>query len=132
MRAYARYVPRIGRKPAPMLADYAAQIAAGEVFVACGDDDALKGFVVFYPQGDTMMLENVAVRPEAAGAGIGRALIAFCEEAARQAGLDAVILYTNEKMTENIALYPRLGYREAERRSEDGFNRVFFRKDLDR
>jgi hypothetical protein len=30
-QAYARYVPAIGRKPAPMVADFLAQIAAGMV-----------------------------------------------------------------------------------------------------
>ena len=33
-------------------------------------------------------------------------------------------------MTENLELYPRLGYREVDRREEDGFSRVFFRKRL--
>jgi hypothetical protein len=28
-KAYVRYVPLIGRKPAPMLADYASRIARG-------------------------------------------------------------------------------------------------------
>jgi len=44
------------------------------------------------------------------------------------AGVDVVELYTNEIMTENIAIYTRLGYDEIERKHEDGFNRVFFRK----
>ena len=33
-------------------------------------------------------------------------------------------------MTENIAYYPALGYAEIGRWEEDGFNRVFYRKDL--
>jgi hypothetical protein len=33
-------------------------------------------------------------------------------------------------MVENLALYPRLGYREDGRRVEDGFDRVFFSKRL--
>ena len=33
-------------------------------------------------------------------------------------------------MVENIAWYPRLGYRETERRAESGFARVFFEKRL--
>ena len=37
---------------------------------------------------------------------------------------------TNEKMTENLTLYPRLGYCEVARRTEDGFNRVYFQKTL--
>ena len=39
-------------------------------------------------------------------------------------------LYTNARMTENLSLYPHLGYVEVERREEDGFDRVFFEKGL--
>lgn len=124
-RAYARYVPLIGRKPAPMTADFAGQIAARQVHVALAEAERL-GFIVFYPQGDHMLLENVAVSPEAAGRGVGKALIAFCE--AQAAGLSAVRLYTNAKMAENLTIYPRLGYVETGRRQEDGFDRVYFEK----
>lgn len=128
--AYARYVAAIGRKPAPMVADFATQIAAGQVYVARDETDGLLGFIVFFPKGDHMFLENVAVLPAAAGRGIGKALIRFCEEEARRLCLGAVHLYTNEKMTENLSIYPRLGYREVDRRTEEGFNRVFFEKRL--
>lgn len=102
--------PRSGRapKPAPMVADFVAQIAAGQVYVATDDPGALLGFIVFYPEDGHIMLENVAVLPRAAGRGVGKALIGFCEEAARQGGMN-VRLYTNEKMTENLSIYPRLG-----------------------
>ena len=129
-RAYARYVAAIGRKPAPMVADFGSQIAAGEVHVATSDDDAVLGFIVFRSEDDGMFLENVAVRPEASGAGVGKALIAFCEVAARQRGLKTVRLYTNAKMVENLSIYPRLGYVETGRRTEDGFDRVYFEKRL--
>ena len=128
--AYARYVPLIGRKPAPMTADHAAQIAAGHVHVATGDNEILCGFIVFYPDGDHVLLENVAVLPRAAGQGIGKALIDFCEKSARRQGFKAVHLYTNEKMAENLMMYPRLGYTEIDRRTEDGFKRVYFSKAL--
>ncbi|KFI32799.1 acetyltransferase [Haematobacter missouriensis] len=124
-RAYARYVPLIGQKPAPMIADFACQIAAGQVHVALGDSGPL-GFIVFYPQGDHMLLENVAVSPEAAGQGVGGVLIAFCE--AQAAGMAGVRLYTNAKMVRNLAIYPRLGYVETGRRQEEGFDRVYFEK----
>ena len=39
-------------------------------------------------------------------------------------------LYTQEIMTENIALYTRVGYRETHRAVEQGLPRVFMRKDL--
>lgn len=128
--AYSRYIAAIGRKPAPMLADFAAQIAAGEIHIAVDDADGLQGFIVFFPKDGQMFLENVAVDPAAAGRGVGKSLIQFCEAEAVRLGFRGVHLYTNEKMTENLSIYPRLGYREVDRRSEDGFNRVFFEKRL--
>ena len=125
--AYAVYVARIGREPAPMVADFAASIAAGQVSVA---GVPAVGFVVAYPRGDHWHLENVAVAPAAQGAGLGGALIAHAEALARAAGASAVELYTNVNMTENLSLYPRLGYTETGRATEDGFDRVFYRKEL--
>lgn len=128
--AYAQYVPAIGRKPAPMTADYAGQIAAGHVHVATDVQSGVLGFIVFYPDGSDMMLENIAVHSAATGRGIGKRLIGLCERMAKQSNLTAVRLYTNEKMSENLSIYPHLGYREVERRREQGFNRVFFVKDI--
>lgn len=130
-RAYARYVAAIGRRPAPMDADYLGLIMAGHVHISVDDHGRLQGYIAFYPQADGMLLDSVAVLPEAAGQGVGKALIQLCEGQARQQGLRAVKLYTNEKMSDNLAIYPRLGYRETERRSEDGFRRVFFEKVMD-
>jgi ribosomal protein S18 acetylase RimI-like enzyme len=129
-QAYARYVPLIGRKPAPMVADFAAQIAAEEVYVATDEQNAFQGFIVFYAEDGYILLENVAVLPSAAGRGVGRSLIGFCEHTARERGINAVHLYTNEKMTDNLSIYPRLGYVEVGRRTENGFNRVYFEKML--
>jgi len=39
-----------------------------------------------------------------------------------------VTLYTNERMTENLRLYPALGYLETGGAVQDGFARVFYRK----
>ncbi|MGE8049857.1 GNAT family N-acetyltransferase [Pseudomonas monteilii] len=129
-QAYARYVPLIGRKPAPMTADFARQIADGVVYVATDDRAVLQGFIVFYAEHGHMLLENVAVLPSAAGQGVGKALIRFCEDAARQQGVGAVHLYTNENMTENLSIYPKLGYVNVGQRTEDGFKRVYFEKTL--
>jgi len=61
-------------------------------------------------------------------------VVAECVEAAEQEarvrGHASLYLYTNEKMTENIAKYSRAGYVEYERRREQGFCRVFLRKVL--
>ena len=128
--AYARYVPLIGRKPAPMIADFADQIGAGQVYVSTNSAGNFQGFIVFYAENEHVLLENVAVLPSAVGRGVGKALIDFCENKARASGKRAVRLYTNEKMAENLIIYPKLGYVEVDRRAEEGFNRVYFEKTL--
>ena len=128
--AYAPYIAAIGRKPAPMVADFVAQIGAGQVHVAEDETSSFLGFIVYFPNADHMFLENVAVVSAAAGRGIGKALISHCEAEARSLGLSAIRLYTNEKMTANLSIYPRLGYTETGRRTEDGFNRVYFVKTI--
>jgi ribosomal protein S18 acetylase RimI-like enzyme len=127
--AYAHYVERIGREPAPMTADYAALIEAGEVWVARAGD-GIAGVLVLRPQPPALLVENVAVAPERQGQGLGRRLMAFAEEHARAAGLAEVVLYTNERMTENLRFYPALGFTETGRGVQDGFARVFYRKPL--
>lgn len=112
-----------------MVADYPAQIAAGEVQVleVAG---RLQGFIVLRAAADHLFVENVAVRPERQGRGDGRRLMAFAERAARRLDLPAIRLYTNVKMTENLPFYRSLGFVEVERRREDGFDRVYFRRTL--
>lgn len=113
-----------------MVADHAAQIAAGNAHVAIDEQGAILGFIVFHQLANDMLPENVAVLPHAAGQGAGRALVEYCEDAARRNGLASVRLYTNAKMEENLRIYPRLGYVEVGRRTEDGFDRVYFEKPL--
>ena len=127
--AYAIYVPRMGKPPAPMVADFGRLIGDGKVHVL-SEHGTIAGFAVFYRRGDHVHLENVAVHPDFQKRGHGVRLIAHVEQFAAEAGAKAVELYTNVKMTENLSLYPSLGYEETGRRHEDGFDRVFFRKSL--
>jgi len=128
--AYEQYVPLIGREPAPMTADYAAAVRGGQAWVASGPDGGVQGFIVLIPQPGYLLLENVAVVPAAQGRGAGARLLAFAEERALALGLAEIRLYTNEAMTANLAYYPRRGYTETHRAEQDGFRRVFFRKQL--
>lgn len=125
--AYQIYVPRIGRRPAPMIADFEDQIKQDLVHVLT-DDKQVAGFIVYYRRDDHLHLENVAVDPQFQGLGYGVQLIKYAEQAARDIGVAAVELYTNAKMTENLKLYPYLGYTELGRWQEGGFDRVFYRK----
>ncbi|MGI8690022.1 MAG: GNAT family N-acetyltransferase [Thermomicrobiales bacterium] len=127
--AYVKYIERMEKKPAPMLADYAALIAEGAVYVISADD-GVHGIVVLLPRTDYLFLENVAVYPREQGRGLGHALMGFVERQARAANLCEIRLYTHERMTENLAYYHKLGYEEVERRVEDGYSRVFMRKML--
>lgn len=125
--AYAPYVERMGREPAPMVQDFAEALALDRLWIAMADND-IAGYVVAYQNGASFHLENIAVHPDFAGQGIGRNLINFVETKAKDRGCKTVDLYTNIHMTENLGLYPRLGYKETARREENGFARVYFEK----
>jgi hypothetical protein len=60
--AYAKYVQRIGREPAPMVADFAAEIAAHRVVVieAAGK---VSGYMIAWPGADAYFIDNIAVDP---------------------------------------------------------------------
>ena len=126
--AYAPYVARIGRAPAPMIANFEQHISDGDVTIADAADGKPCGYVICRAQGDHVLLENVAVDPAQHGEGHGRALIDHVETFARRQGFALVRLYTNIHMRENLSLYPALGYRETGRRHEDGFDRVYYEK----
>jgi ribosomal protein S18 acetylase RimI-like enzyme len=127
--AYEHYPPRLGVTPAPMTADYAALVAAGAVHVA-ELDGALAGVLVLEAHPDHLLVENVAVAPGAQGQGVGSILLTLAERVAASQGVPEVRLYTHERMTENIAYYPRRGYVETHRTDDGTFQRVHFTKRL--
>jgi ribosomal protein S18 acetylase RimI-like enzyme len=128
--AYAIYLPRLERAPAPVSADYEALVGAGDTWVGVSDR-RLVGVLVIREEDGALQIENIAVHPEYQSRGFGRALIEFAESRARELGLPNVTLYTNEAMVENLRLYPRFAFVETGRRVEDGYRRVYFRKRLD-
>ncbi len=123
------YVNRIGREPAPMNADYDRIAAEGQSWVA-EHDGRVVGLLVLERGEEHLLLENVAVLPQAQGLGVGGRLLRLAEDRACAYGLREVRLYTNESMTENLAYYPRRGYNESHRSVQDGYHRVFFTKRL--
>ena len=123
--SYTKYIARIGKPPGPMLDDYAALIRAHNVWVA---GEPVAGLIVLLPEADHLLLDNIAVDPNAQGTGLGRTLLTFADTEARRRGYRELRLYTHEMMTENIALYSRTGWTETNRAEQNGFARVFFRK----
>jgi ribosomal protein S18 acetylase RimI-like enzyme len=110
--------------------DYGEKIARGNAFVAEAAGRVV-GLIVLIRHADHLLVENVAVDPDKQRNGIGRALLGFAETSARNAGISMLRLYTNAAMIENLSFYPRLGFEETDRRTSDGFERVFFSKHLD-
>jgi ribosomal protein S18 acetylase RimI-like enzyme len=128
--AYSIYIERIGKPPGPMLDDYAGLIDQRAVSVIEEADGAIAALIVLLPKSDHLLLDNIAVRPEHQGRGLGRRLIAFAESEARRLFYAELRLYTHATMTENIALYTRLGFHETGRGREAGYDRVFMTKPL--
>jgi N-acetylglutamate synthase-like GNAT family acetyltransferase len=127
--AFGKYVSRIGRAPAPMLADYAAAVATARVWVLEVDGRVL-GVLVNEVHDDHLLLDTIAVAPGTQGHGYGARLLTRAEDDARELGLPEVRLYTHLRMTENQTFYPRHGYVETARGRQDGYERVYYTKSV--
>ncbi len=127
--AYSKYIERFGKLPAAMTADY-DKLAETQSLYVLRVRGTVIGSVLLSRDDDSIKVNNLVVEPSAQGRGFSRVLMDRAEDVARAQGLAAVTLFTNEKMHENIALYTKIGFIETGRRTEDGFNRVFFRKSL--
>jgi ribosomal protein S18 acetylase RimI-like enzyme len=127
--AYGQYVERIGGPPGPMTEDYAEVIRSRHVTVA-ESHGTIVGIIVLAITDEGFLIDNVAVHPSHRGTGLGRAFLEFADDEARRAGFDSIYLFTHEKMTENIALYSRIGYVEYDRRLHGEASLVYMRKRL--
>jgi ribosomal protein S18 acetylase RimI-like enzyme len=125
--AYAKYLSRMDKPPGPMLRDYGPSVEDGTTWVT---GSPIVAVLTLYPRENHLLIENIAVHPGAQGRGLGRALMSFAEQEAARRGLTRMALVTHEVMTENQAIYARLGYTEIERRAEDGYRRIYMEKSL--
>jgi heme-degrading monooxygenase HmoA/N-acetylglutamate synthase-like GNAT family acetyltransferase len=107
--AYGKWVPLIGREPKPMTADYDAAVERHR-FDLLLKDGVLAGLLETVDEGEQLLIENVAIAPQFQRQGFGRKLLAHAEAIARDLGRPRVRLYTNQKFTDNLQLYERLGY----------------------
>ncbi|TCL02828.1 MULTISPECIES: GNAT family N-acetyltransferase [Sodalis] len=127
--AYAKWIPVIGRKPKPMVADYAA--AVSEHFIDLFYTGAtLAALIETIPASDHLLIENIAVAPEQQGKGYGRQLMGHGEKLALSLGVKEIRLYTNQLFRENVRFYLRLGYRLDREEPFSGGVVVYMKKSL--
>jgi ribosomal protein S18 acetylase RimI-like enzyme len=135
--AYAQYRAVLDADPIPVTEAYGPRIARGEVWLLeepAGGTDAPAGLIVLERRADHLLIFSVAVHPAHQGRGHGLRLLRFADETAGAAGLAEIRLYTNARMTRNIALYTRYGYRETGRQmnpARPGWVRVDMARALD-
>ena len=103
--AFGVFIPRIGKPPAPMLADYAALIARRQVHVV-EDEGVVAAVIVLVAEIDHLFVDVVAVRPRRQRQDLGRRLMAFAAGEARRRGLSEIRLYTHEVMSGALGPLP--------------------------
>lgn len=133
IEAFRTYIPRLGLTPIPMTKNYGAAIANAQVWVATQQQEQQAQVVaalVLDITDEGFLIDVIAVLPQHQGTGVGRALLELAEREALRQGHDSIYLFTNEKMTENRALYERIGYVEYKRLVLEQRTRVFLRKRL--
>jgi N-acetyltransferase len=122
-------------------AEFAETAERGEVFVAERDGEVV-GVVALLPPGaegravaagSEAELARLAVAAAARRAGVGDALVERCERRAREAGWEAIALWSRPYQRAGHCLYERRGYRRAPERDsvdETGYGRLVFRLGL--
>lgn len=115
----AAYIPAymeiLGAAPKPAFEDYRPRISAEQVWLGATDGE-ISGLVVLENHRQYIMIYSIAVSPAFQGRGIGKSLLRFAERYASQCGICELRLYTNMRMTKNIALYNDCGFEECGRR----------------
>lgn len=106
---YAKWVPAMGREPLPMTVDYAIALQ-NHRFLMAYDGAELAGLIETSEEAGYLWVENIAVRPDLQGRGIGQSLLDLAEAQARAAGLPEVRLLTNAAMATNIGFYQSQGF----------------------
>ena len=126
--AYQQYVAAIGKEPSPMVADYAAHIENDTILTA-SQEGAVIAFAIIIEKQDGFWLETIAVADGYRGQGVGTALLGQVERFISTKA-SSYQLYTNEKMTSNKSWYLALGFVLTQVKTQDGYRRIFFKKEL--
>ncbi len=127
--AYAKYVPILGRKPQPMTTDHARLIAEHTVWLLWADD-RLVGLLELIDEPGVLLIYSIAIDPGQQRQGYGGRLLAWAETQARANGQQRIRLFTNERMSSNVAWYTAHGFVETGREPISGSALVHMTKTL--
>lgn len=122
--AYAVYASVITDLP-PVSEGIAQTIETSRVWVA-ETEEGIVGGIVLDPHNDFLMLENVAVRPDSSGMGVGAALIRQAEADCLELQFHQLRLSTHVDMPANVRWYEHLGWQVTGRSG----NKVLMSKDI--
>lgn len=100
----------------------AAKIAAGETLLIAEIAGDPVGCLFCDVQGSALYAGRLAVRADAQGRGVARALLAAAENRAREAGVAKLQLKARVAMPQNVALFARLGFAVVGEGRHDGYD----------
>ena len=113
-----------------MTADYDRAVAE-HVIDLVGEHGELLALIEMVPAQDHLLIENIAVRPDQQGRGLGDLLLRHAETLAFSMKFPETQLYTNALFASNLAFYAKRGYEEYRRETmASGSTAVFMRKKL--
>ncbi|MER5943252.1 GNAT family N-acetyltransferase [Streptomyces sp. NPDC001928] len=87
---------------------------AGRAWAACEGDGRPVAYLIGEPVDGALHIEQVSVHPDSARRGVGRALLAYAADRAREEGLTGLTLTTFTEVPWNAPYYTRLGFRTLE------------------
>ena len=114
-----------------MKADYERAVREHQIDILY-IDGRMVGLIETMLRSDHLWIENIAVRPDSQGKGLGRQLLAHVERKAAEAGWAETRLQTNAAFEANVALYTRAGYSVDRREPFMGGTTVYMSKKLTR
>ena len=91
--AYSESVPLVGREPKPMTANYERAVAE-HIIDLWEENEELLALIEMIPEANFLLIENIAVRPDQQGRGIGKRLLYHAEQLAFSMSFDNVQLYS--------------------------------------
>jgi N-acetylglutamate synthase-like GNAT family acetyltransferase len=84
----------------------------------------LVGCVFVHPKEDALYIGKLAVQPRMHGRGIGKALVGAARAEARMLGLKALELQTRIELTENHAVFIKMGFVKTGETTHQGYARA--------